>query len=402
MSHLLRHTYRKWWQKPRKVTEREKERTVSFLELFYDLVYVGIIGQLTHALIKHPSLEYLIGFAGLYTMVWVAWINGSLYHELHGNNDIRTRVATFVQMIVLAAMAIFAESAMSTGADAFAVWYAVYLVIISVLWWRTGVHDPDHRPLSMPYVRGFLVMATVFVLSTVVSSAVQFALWAVAIGLSLLIPFLMAYRGGRVAPDQVEYAHKITPSIAERFGLLTIIVLGEVILAVVSEASHISDWNVGTIGMTVFGLLIAISMWWTYFDYAARRLPVQRPCTRFAWIYLHLPITMSISVVGVGIANAMHAKTFESTDRALLFLPVAVFLFCLVLLLKTLEIYQSGNTFYRTASRVAFVSALVIGLLTATNLPALLSLGIVVALLLAPVAAGFYLYVRRVHIGMHH
>jgi len=101
---LLQDTFRIWWQKPSSVTEREKNREISYLELFYDLVYVAIVIELTHILAGNISLGVLIQYIALFSMVWWAWLNGSLYHELHGNNDVRTRIFTFIQMLSLAGM----------------------------------------------------------------------------------------------------------------------------------------------------------------------------------------------------------------------------------------------------------------------------------------------------------
>jgi low temperature requirement protein LtrA len=143
--------FRDWWQPPRKAGERLERRQVTFLELFYDLVYVVLIAQLSHALAGHISLAGLVSFAFLFIIVWWAWLNGTTYHDLHGNNDIRTRVFTFAQMLSVVAMAIFAHDALGETSVGFALSYAAFQLILTYLWWRTGVHDPDHRPLSRPY-----------------------------------------------------------------------------------------------------------------------------------------------------------------------------------------------------------------------------------------------------------
>jgi low temperature requirement protein LtrA len=92
----LRTTFRLWWQPLRRLRDRESHRQVTFLELFYDLVYVVLIAELAHALSGHVDLVGLVGYAFLFVVVWWAWLNGTLYHDLHGNNDIRTRVFTFL------------------------------------------------------------------------------------------------------------------------------------------------------------------------------------------------------------------------------------------------------------------------------------------------------------------
>src|SRR6266700_4307535 len=67
------------------------DRRVSFLELFYDLVYVAVIGQASHQLAEHISVRGAVEFAIIFGLIWFAWINGSLYVELHGDEDGRTR-----------------------------------------------------------------------------------------------------------------------------------------------------------------------------------------------------------------------------------------------------------------------------------------------------------------------
>lgn len=98
----IRRTFRHWWQVPRRASDRAEDRTVSFLELFYDLVYVVLIAQIAHALAAHVDLAGFGQFVFLFIIVWWAWLNGTLYHDLHGNNDIRTRVFTFLQMFGVA------------------------------------------------------------------------------------------------------------------------------------------------------------------------------------------------------------------------------------------------------------------------------------------------------------
>ena len=81
---------RNWWKVPRRISEREEERRVTFLELFYDLVYVVIIAELAHALSQNTDLAGIGNFIFLFVIVWWAWLNGILYHDLHGQNDVRT------------------------------------------------------------------------------------------------------------------------------------------------------------------------------------------------------------------------------------------------------------------------------------------------------------------------
>src|SRR5262250_2035032 len=101
------------------------DRRVSFLELFYDLVYVAVIGQASHQLAEHISVRGVVEFATVFGLIWFAWINGSLYVELHGGEDGRTRNIVFVQMCILVLLAVFTGDAANGGGMPFSLVYAV-------------------------------------------------------------------------------------------------------------------------------------------------------------------------------------------------------------------------------------------------------------------------------------
>src|SRR4030081_1637312 len=87
------------------------DRRASFLEVFYDLAYVAVIGQASHQLAQHITVRGAAKFAIIFGLIWFAWINGSLYVELHGGEDGRTRNIVFVQMCILALVAVFTADA---------------------------------------------------------------------------------------------------------------------------------------------------------------------------------------------------------------------------------------------------------------------------------------------------
>lgn len=187
---LLKRTFRHWWRPPRNASEQAGERRVTFLELFYDLVYVVLIAELAHSLAKHVNLTNIVGFIFLFVAVWLAWLNGSLYHDIHGNNDIKTRIFTFLQMFVVAAMAVFAHNALGQGSIGFALSYAVFQIILTFLWWRTGIHDPNHRPLSQPYSLTYLITTLLFIGSIFIPIPWRFYLWGVALLANLIVPLI--------------------------------------------------------------------------------------------------------------------------------------------------------------------------------------------------------------------
>jgi len=393
---LNRIRFRRWWQPPRPASDRPAERRVTFLELFYDLVYVVIIAELSHTLAGNMSLAGIGTFVFLFIIVWWAWFNGAMYHDLHGNNDIRTRVFTFLQMLTVAAMAVFAHNAIGEGSTGFALAYAAFHLILTWLWWRTGVYDLNHRPLSQPYSSTFLITSVLFIVSIFIPAPSRFVLWVLALLIDLaLLPLLWTNRNIAIQ-ERVNRLALISPSAVERFGTFTIIVLGEVIAGVVSgvaEHSHLG-WLSG--GAAFFGMLIAIGLWWIYFDFVSGRPPLSRTTNGLGWIYLHLPVSMGITAVGASILNVVeHAgESLPGGVRWLLVTSIACVLISTALITKRLDIPENQRSLFWMSSRAMFIASVLIVLLGVSPIGTIPLLMILIVLLLAPVFYGILVWIK--------
>ena len=133
----MRRFRQSWWLPPRPHGEVLEDRTVSFLELFYDLVYVVVIAQAAHTLAVDVSWGGVIDFTIVFGLIWIAWINGTLYYELHGREDSRTRFFVFVQMLLLALLAVYTGDA---AGDTFGLRYDT----------ETGRYDECELPEQAP------------------------------------------------------------------------------------------------------------------------------------------------------------------------------------------------------------------------------------------------------------
>ena len=174
--------FKRWfWRPPRAHGEVIADRQVSNLELFYDLVYVAVLGQAAHHLAEHVSIRGLAEFAVVFALIWIAWINGTLYLELHGREDGRTRSIVFLQMGILVLLAVFTADAAS-GGWGFAVVYATYQVFQTGLWysiWRQDRRDhPEFVPTTAGYVVGMGVSATVIGASALLPATPRLLVWA--------------------------------------------------------------------------------------------------------------------------------------------------------------------------------------------------------------------------------
>jgi len=396
---ILKRRFRSWWQVPRRAGDRIEHRQVTFLELFYDLVYVALIAELSHSLSSHIGWAGLGGFAFLFVIVWWAWLNGSLYHDTHGNNDIRTRVFTFLQMFTVVAMAIFVHDALGESSVGFALSYAAFQLILTFMWWRTGVYDPDHRPLSTPYSRTFLFATLLFIVSVFIPIPGRFYLWGVALILMLMVPtYLRMRRNPPQVQAQLDLSTNVSASLVERFGLFTIIVLGEVVIGVVTGVTehHELNWLVG--GTAFLGTIIAIGLWWVYFDLISHHRPQQNFKTVITWYYLHLPLTIGIVAVGASILNVVEHAGEHLPDevRWLLLASIALTLITTALLTRTTQIIPEHQRVHHTGRRGLFISAILVFLLGFIPLNTIPLLSGTVLLLLMPIFFGLWVWVETV------
>ena len=335
-----------------------KDRTVSNLELFYDLAYVAVITQASRHLATDVSLQRFAEFAVVFGMLWFAWFNGSLYVELHGREDGRTRLLVFLQMGILALLAVFTgDAAGATGAP-FAITYSLFLAVRGWAWYSIRELDRVERPeflaITALYVGGMFVSAAVVLVTAALPDAWRLLIWAGF--LTGWIAFVIS--GSRGNQRQVEGIVP-TDSLVERFGLFTIIVLGEVVLAVVTGLSA-----AGTDPLTIvtgsLALIIGFGFWWIYFDLVGRRLPRSGGGEVWTWMLSHLPIQLSIVSAGAAIVSLIehaHDRSTPGDTSILLGGSVAIGLVALVLTERSLEDAVRLDSVYRSLGAVLAVGA---------------------------------------------
>jgi low temperature requirement protein LtrA len=390
-----RSTFRRLWQPPARFEDRATDRRISFLELFFDLVFVVVISQLAQRLAAHPTWSGVGWFVFLFYAIWSSWTNGTWYHELHGTNDVSARVFTFAQMLAVAMMAAFVAHVPGSGSDGFALAYAANVLILVILWFRTGLHDATHRAASVPYSLAYLVSAVLFAVSAAVDDPLTYWLWAAALA-AQVAGQMIAFR--RWTPPESQAGDAViatTPSLIERIGLFVIIVLGEVIVGAVHGMAEVAELREGGIVIGMLGVLVAIGLWWIYFDLVSHRAPVSR-LTQL-WLYLHLPLVIAIAAGGAGVLNTIEHAAGDLPDsvRWLLVGSLAVAVLAVTLIIGTLQTKRSYVEIYRPAEVALVVSAVLSLAVGLTDWGAKASLAAMVLLLLAPVVTGILVWVKR-------
>ena len=333
-----KHQLKRWlFAPPRAHGVILKDRTVSNLELFYDLSYVAVIAQASHQLAEHATVVAFAQFAVVFGMLWFAWFNGSLYVELHGREDGRTRLLVFLQMGFLALLAVFTGDAAGSTGQPFAIAYSLFLAVMGWAWYSIRELDRVERPefldITAVYVGGMFASAVVVLVTAALPDIWRLVIWALF--LTGWVGFVIS--GSRGNQRQVEGIVP-TDSLVERFGAFTIIVLGEVVLAVVTGLSA-----AGTDALTIFtgslALIVGFGFWWIYFDLVGRRLP-RSGGTVWTWMLSHLPIQLAIVGSGAAIVSLIehaHEPATPPESAVLLGGSVAIGLLGLILTERSLE-----------------------------------------------------------------
>jgi len=390
--------FRRWfWRPPRAHGEIDPERSVSFLELFYDLVYVVVIAQAARHLAVDISIRGTFEFVVVFGLIWLAWINGTLYYELHGREDGRTRAFVFLQMGILVLLAVFTGGAAGADGTAFAVVYAGFLLVLTWLWYSVRRQDrPEYMEASARYLVGMLVSLAVIVGSIFLTPGPRLVAWA---GLVVMWIAFAGYLGWQSRQRTAVGMHP-TDSMVERFDLLTIIVLGEVVTGVVAGLTQASR-DLVPIATGLSALLVGFGLWWIFFDFVGRRQPRDDGLTLNIWMVSHLPITLAIAAAGASMVGVVEHAADPATPADVAWLlagSVAVALVSLVLTIRTLADLERLGAVYRPLSRV-MVGAAGIALLVGWWRP----MGWVLTVTLFAILLGVWLFAvdRMLRLGAH-
>ena len=356
-----RHTNLSWWGPPKKFDERKNERKISWLELFYDLVYVAAIAQVTHHLSNHLSWHELLFSFLLFSLIFWSWINGSQYYDLHGSDSIRTRLLTFWQMLGVAAVAITIPGAYEGHHQNFAIAFAIIELLITYLWWSVGIYDRSHRVFNIYYTVNYLIAFALLITSVFFTNGTAMILWVIVLVLNLT-PGLIGARTVVTVLKQRGQVFSASATLVERFGLFTIIVLAESILGTVNGLAEVKDKAPSAWIAFILGILISFLLWSIYFDMTSEQ-ETKKGYSYLQWfLILHFPLLMALSVIGacfkilltgilVGVSNEV---------RWMFCIAIATILFVVVAITKIMEEDDESRSYIRPVSRLMVVISICI------------------------------------------
>lgn len=269
-----------------------KEKRVTWLELFYDLIYVAAFIQLGDAFSNEITLVNTFKAVGIFTSMWISWTGFTYFVNRYTVDDFLHRLIIFSKMFCVGSMAISLKSFMSGDSLYFVMSYSISTLLVSSLYFRAYLQQKKGRNYAFYW-------GTVFFISSI--------LWLCSLLFDIyyILPILgsLIILVAPMTPKAIELASDNPFDIehlSERYGLLTIIVLGESFVKVLSSLSLLEIGIVQLLKAS-FALLITCSVWWIYFDDIASSKIKDLKSGMITWLLVHIPLQISIVLMGVGI-----------------------------------------------------------------------------------------------------
>ena len=309
----------------------EEHRASTPLELLFDLCFVVAVSQaaaqLDHAVTGGTVGAGVKGYVMVFFAIWWAWMNFTWFASAYDTDDVAYRLLTFVQIAGVLILAAGVPGAFSTGNFAtITVGYVVMRVAMVAQWLRAARSDPGGRPVALRYAVGITVVQAGWVARLFLPASWADASFCILAVAELAVP-LWAERAGR--PTTWHPAH-----ISERYGLFTLIVLGESVAAAtiaIQSAVSSNRLSASLTGVAIGGLVLVFGLWWWYFEHPSEDGLRLTPRLAFLWGYAHYAVFAAIAAFGAGlevaVATVGHRGVASPVTAALaVALPVAVYL----------------------------------------------------------------------------
>ncbi|MFL5981143.1 MAG: low temperature requirement protein A [Gaiellaceae bacterium] len=277
----------------------EEERRATWIELFFDLVFVAAVGQLANSLSADPTPEHFFEFLAVFAPVWWAWMGFTFYANRFDTDDVPYRLLLLLAMFAVAVLATTIPSVFEGSTTGFPIAYVAVRVVLLTLYARAARHVPEARALAGSFLGAFSLAALIWLASLAFAAPWAYVLWGIALTIELVAP-IPAWRLLRDAP--VDRRH-----LPERFGLLTLIVLGESVLAVVLGVSKVS-WDARSAAAAATGFIVAAAIWWIYFDFLDEgALTSHGIFGGLTYTYMNYFVVVGLAALGVGVKLAVLA-----------------------------------------------------------------------------------------------
>jgi low temperature requirement protein LtrA len=354
----------------------EDDYNVSPLELFFDLVFVFALTQVTALLAYDLTWAGVLRGTALLLVVWWAWVGYSwLTNSVPVDDDLRARVVVFAAMAAGLVMGLAIPKAFGDDGVLFGFAYLAVTLLFVLLYWVATLDRPEmHRAVTRLAPGVLLAPVLVAIAGFFDAGAVRAVLWTLALAVTLLAPLVSGTEGWYVRPSHF----------AERHGLIIIIALGESIVALGVAASDTSLTG-SVVTASIVGIVVVAALWWLYFDVVApaaeHRLASatgaeRNALARDSYSYLHALMILGIVLLALGLK-----KSLLEVGEPLKLIPAAALFGGVALYLVGHILFRLRNMGTWNVQRVVVAVLLVAAIPIGVAVPAYVSLAIVVSLL---------------------
>jgi low temperature requirement protein LtrA len=360
----------------------EPHRASTPLELLFDLSFVvgvaSVAAELAHGVAEDHVATSLGHYLMVFFAIWWAWMNFSWFASAYDTDDVVYRLLTLVQIAGVLVLAAGVPAAFER--DDFTVvtiGYVIMRIPLVAQWLRAARDDPSRRGVAIRYAVGVSVVQALWLLRLALpDTAGLIAFFPLAL-LDIAVP-IWAERAGPMTRWHPEH-------IAERYGLFTLIVLGEVILAATTaiQAGLSEGVSAALLSLAGGGLLLVFGLWWIYFLSPAADGLRETPGIAFVWGYGHYVVFAAVGALGAGLEVAVQSALHESdagprTAAFAVAVPVAMTL----LVISGLQVRLAGGGTLLLRYAAAAAAIVLVALVPPLGLAVVL-MGLVAALLVA-------------------
>ncbi len=282
------------------------EGKVAFVELFFDLVFVFAITQLSHTLLHHFTLAGAFQTALLFLAIWWVWIFTAWVTNWLDPRHFPVRLMLFALMLAGLVMSMSIPTAFGAGGLAFSIGYAASQVgrSLFMLWALAGWSPTNYR--NFQRIACWLTLSAIFwLLGGVAEDRLRIAFWLIAVAIEYAGPWTGFWTPALGRTPTVDWnvsgAH-----MAERCGLFIIICLGESVLVTGATFARM-DWTSLTMAAFLAGFVGTVAMWWVYFHIGQERASIQIEgsddpgrIARLCFTYLHIPLVAGLILAATG------------------------------------------------------------------------------------------------------
>jgi low temperature requirement protein LtrA len=275
-------------------------RQTTWLELFFDLAFVISIAALTAMLAHNPTFSGLAIYVGLFLPVFWAWNQLTWYAAFFDNNDVFFRVMYLGAILSVLILAASIEKLSKGDTTLFVTSYLLIQFCLVAGWVRVYINNLELKSFSLKYLMGPIGGSIVWLVSLGLPIPQQYYAWVVAIVIQIAAPYI-AWKT-KTVDIPIHFDH-----IMERYCLLTIIVLGETLVAV--SAGIDTTPGSGAFLTAVFGFVVVACIWWTYFSWDFENIKTFKGTSNvFAFGYGHFVVFLVIAAFGAGVEIAIHSQ----------------------------------------------------------------------------------------------